>query len=92
MIQESTIVQLDDKLAFREVDNKLFLLTFDGRFFEFNSTGAVIVKSIDGKRDVRELAKLVQKEFQVDEKRAMSDVIILLNGMKKEGLVHFEDA
>jgi len=54
--------------------------------FTANEIGSHIFRLLDGRRDAREIARLVSREYEVDEDRARADVIEFLRGLVEAGL------
>ncbi|MEA1887926.1 MAG: PqqD family protein [Bacteroidota bacterium] len=57
--------------------------------YTLNSTGAFIWNRIDGTRTVKEIVDEVEKEFDVEGKQALDDVLSFFSDMK-EYLIIFE--
>jgi hypothetical protein len=55
--------------------------------FTANEVGSVVFRLLDGRRDLREIARLVSLEFDVDEPQARADVQSFLGALREAGLV-----
>ncbi len=55
--------------------------------FTANEIGSVIFQLLDGRRDAGEIARLVSRQFEVDEQRAGADVREFLANLLSAGLV-----
>ena len=55
--------------------------------YSFNGTATLIWKMLDSPRTVSELAKSVEREYEIDGAQAESDVAKFLDEMKGAGLV-----
>jgi len=51
--------------------------------YTLNSTGAFIWNSLDGSKTVRDIVDEVEKEFDVDGKQALVDVLTFFHDMKE---------
>jgi hypothetical protein len=54
--------------------------------FTANEIGSHIFRLLDGRRDAHEIARLVSREFEVEEERALADVIEFLRTLYEAGL------
>jgi hypothetical protein len=54
--------------------------------------GSFIYASLDGRRDAAALAALVAREFEVDQERALTDVLEFLAALRDAGLASEEPA
>jgi len=59
--------------------------------FTANEIGSVIFRLLDGRRDAREIARLISEEFEVDEGRSRADVVEFLRTLLNAGLVKAAD-
>jgi hypothetical protein len=55
--------------------------------FTANDIGSRIFQLLDGRRDARDIARLVSEEFDVDEPQALADVVRFLEELLATGLV-----
>ena len=53
-----------------------------------NDLGSRIFQLLDGRRNGREIARMVSEEFDVQEPRALEDIARFLEDLVKSGLVH----
>jgi hypothetical protein len=51
--------------------------------YTLNSTGAFIWNRLDGSKTVRDIVDEVEKEFDVDSKQALDDVLAIFHDMKE---------
>ena len=59
--------------------------------FTANEVGSVIFQLLDGRRTREEIARLVSREFDVDEERSRTDVSEFLATLQEAGLVRSVD-
>ncbi len=55
--------------------------------YTFNPTGTTIWAALDHPKDVEELARLIEQEYEVSGSDARADVLLFLNEMRATGLV-----
>ncbi len=54
--------------------------------FTANEIGSFVFRLLDGERDGRAIARLVSREYEVDEERACADVVDFLRTLYETGL------
>ncbi len=52
-----------------------------------NETGSLILRALDGRRDVSALTRLLCREFEVSEEQAYEDVVSFLSSLVDIGLI-----
>ena len=55
--------------------------------YTFNPAGTTIWAALDRPKDVQELARLIEQEYEVSGSDARADVLLFLNEMRAVGLV-----
>jgi hypothetical protein len=55
--------------------------------YTFNPAGTTIWAALDRPKDVEELARLIEQEYEVSGSDARADVLLFLNEMRAAGLV-----
>lgn len=85
----------DTVLAFRQVasmqpvaDGAVILLADSGQLYTGNGTTEAILRHVDGRRRIGDLAAALCDEFDVDSGAAMADVIEIAGRLVDEGVLH----
>jgi Coenzyme PQQ synthesis protein D (PqqD) len=65
------------------------LLAVGGDAFELSDTAAFIWKSIDGRKTVAQISRMLTAEYEIDEATALSDTAELLGELARAGLLEF---
>ena len=68
-------------------DGALILHLADLTFYELNPTARDILKITDGKNDIRQVAKIIASEYEIDPNLALRDVTDLYPNLAKQGIV-----
>lgn len=88
MIREDQYVVKESKLAYREFDGEAFILTSeDSMLHSLNETGTRIWELIDGLKTVRDLADAINDEYEVEEDKALEEVIKFLRKLSERKMV-----
>jgi hypothetical protein len=88
MIQRNTIVDREDRLAYRVLDGEAFLLTpEDSTLFCLNETGARIWQLIDGGRTAEDIAELIYAEYDIERDQACQEVVSFLQTLYERRLI-----
>lgn len=80
-------------VVFRKVAGEFLLVPIKQKsadlqsIFTLNETGARSWELIDGKRKLKEVARLITKDFEVDFNKAATDLMELIEGLKKADLI-----
>jgi hypothetical protein len=76
------------ELLSRSVDDELVIVRpADGQIRVLNSVGALVWRSMDGKRTISDIANLVCAEYQVSLSDAAGDIQCFLDPLVKDGMV-----
>lgn len=87
-ITEQSIVQKQEQVPFKQIDNEGILLHLDsGDYFAIDEVGLLIWKSMDGKRSLRQIAKQIVARYEVAKTKALNDVVTFTKGLWKKKLV-----
>lgn len=79
---------LNDTFLQREVDGELILLSTEtGYFYSLNEVGKEILLGIQEKRTIEQILSKIQNSFVVSEEEAESDIYLLLEDLKAEGII-----
>ena len=79
-------------LISRPVEDELVIVRpVDGQIRVLNSVGALIWRSMDGERTLKELAELVCDEYEVSISEAKEDIQSFLDPFVENGLVLWAD-
>ena len=74
--------------AFRIIDNEAVILNLNsGIYYSLNEVGAKAWELCDGSHSMKDIATVICKEFEVQEKEAEKDILELMSDLLKEGLV-----
>jgi hypothetical protein len=86
--------RLDDKVqrlkevAWRMIDGEAVIITpSDNTMHSLNESGTRIWELINGSKSLREVASVIQTEFDVDQQRAEQDTLWFVECLAKKGLV-----
>jgi hypothetical protein len=88
-VEDKCIIKAKDVEAKVIDDETLILEPKTGSFFRLNNTGTEVWKNANGKVKLKDIAKKIAAKYDVSEKKALSDVIALVEQMKKKKLVVF---
>ncbi|HUW91865.1 MAG TPA: PqqD family protein [Bacteroidales bacterium] len=89
MISTSSIPSHSEKIVVRRINDECLLipLTADiadmDSLYRLNDTGAFIWDSIDGKRNIKEITKMMAEEFDVDPGEAEKDLLFFIAGVQE---------
>ncbi|MBS0009970.1 MAG: PqqD family protein [Bacteroidales bacterium] len=89
MINFDTVYSRSSRIVERETDDECVLVPVTDNIadmksvYTLNSTGSFIWKLIDGTRTVKDIADEVEKEFEVEGKEALEDVLSFFSDMKE---------
>jgi hypothetical protein len=76
------------RIAFREIEGQiLLLLPNDPEIYTFNAAAAVIWKGLIRQHDPARIAADLARAFDVDARRAASDVEKFIRDMRRKGLL-----
>lgn len=78
------------ELIWRPVDDELVIVRpSDGQIRVLNGVGALIWKSLDGRRTVGDIAGLVCAEYEVSLEQAEDDIRLFLEPLTEDGMVQW---
>ena len=87
-VNNHTVAKKASGLASRIIDGEaVIVLPAKGLVRVLNQAGAFIWESIDGKRKIQEIARLLIGEFQVSEKKALADIKRFIEDLVDKGMV-----
>jgi hypothetical protein len=72
----------------RNFRDKVFIAV-DSESAELSETAALIWRSVDGSRTAREIATIVQADYDVTEDLALADVLEFMSEMASSGFVEY---
>lgn len=77
-----------EKVAWRDIAGEV-LIVQPGRamMYPLNPVASQIWGLLDGARDARAIARALHERFDVDEERALRDVLAFVADLEREGLV-----
>lgn len=87
---ESIRYQASPKIVASAVLDETVILDYEaGKYFSLDGVGSLLWSALKNKAPVSlsELCELVMAEYDVDEDQCRSDLIALLNDLKKNGLI-----
>lgn len=88
MITPDTVLTFEIVANVQSVaDGTVILLTDSGQLFTGNGTTDTIIRHIDGRRTIAELAAVLEDEFDVSRNTAVADVIEITEMLVAEGIV-----
>lgn len=88
MITPGTVLTFQKRANVQSVgDGAVILLADSGQLYTGNSTMDAILRCIDGRRTITELAAALQDEFDVTLDTAVADVIQMAEMLVEEGVV-----
>ncbi|MFH1679442.1 MAG: PqqD family protein [Candidatus Eisenbacteria bacterium] len=83
-----SVLKRSPSVPWRTIDRKGILVDLEsGYYFSLNSTGQYIWGQLDGARSIREIARRVVEQFEVDEETALADCLELATRLLDQGLV-----
>jgi hypothetical protein len=89
-LNADTIVKRSPNVPWRTIDGKGILVDLEsGYYFSLNKTGQYVWGQIDGERSVRDIARRLAEQFDVDEATALDDCLELADRLHEQGLVVF---
>ena len=84
----STIAINSDTALATHMDGEVVILdTVNGKYFGLDGVGVHIWESLDTAQTVEQLKASILQEYDVDEGQCEADVIELLDGLQKAGLI-----
>lgn len=82
---------LHPQVAMQKVDGSAVIVLADsGEVLVFNETGTRILEMIDGKRNVSEVASLIESEYEVSAEEARQDLEAFLQTLVAANALTFE--
>lgn len=88
MLSEDSIPYRCKKTAFRVIGEETVILNIEtGFYYTLNEVGTSIWQLCEKGRSIKEIARIISKEYIVDEDEARKDVLEFINDLYKEGLV-----
>ena len=90
---ESVYIPSEDIVA-REIEGELLIIPLvsgigdmEDEIYDLNETGKIIWNRLDSKEPLREIARELSKEYNVDLNEMMEDVIGFMQELFKRGIV-----
>ena len=88
VIDVNTIVARAEHVFWHCIDDEAILLNIhSGMYYTLNTVGCDIWKTLDGKRDVRELGEELCQHYTIDPQQAKQDLLALFDELRQEDLV-----
>jgi hypothetical protein len=88
MLKIEYIFKKSDDVIIKDIDNESVLLNLkSGDYFTVNATGSAILESLNGSRNIAEIAKKISMEFKVDYKQVVHDAVDFLGTLYKNKLI-----
>lgn len=83
-----SVIKREENIPFKEIENEGILLNLkNGDYFTVDSLGLLIWKSIDGKKNLAQIAERVTARYEVSKNTALSDLIGFVKNLHKKELV-----
>lgn len=74
-----------------DMDGETVLLNLStGRYYSLNQVGSVIWSLCTGAHTLRDIQTMLCDRFEVPPERALDDLVVLVNQLLQEGLLHQE--
>ena len=91
IMMDSTVVVAKDQMSCGLDDEAVILSIKKGVYYSLNPCGNRIWSLIQKPVKVRKVRDILLEEFDIDTETCEKDLLSLLSGMEKEGLVVLED-
>lgn len=90
MIKINSVLNKKEKIPWRIIEDEAVIVDINsGNVIQLNEAGSEVWASIDGKRNVKEIVKCICDSFEVDEKKAQSDIIDFSEKLSEKGLINY---
>ncbi len=87
-ITPESVVAIKEDVPFKEFGKEGIVLNLiNGDYFELDEVGLFIWKSLNGKHNLKRVAKRIGMSFEVNEKLALKDLIFFVKDLYKKNLV-----
>ena len=88
IINNSSVPKKNKYIIFRNIiDNKIILYNEqNGNLYCFNETGKLIWNMIDGKKNVKEIIKLIKNKYDFSSKKIENGIMYFMNTLVKHNL------
>lgn len=79
---------INKSIVFQKIDNKLVGFDIDkSALYTFNETAECIYKRVKAGANEAKIARQLSKKYDIDEKVALKDVVMLVKELKKNGVL-----
>jgi hypothetical protein len=93
-IGPDSVVKLSNEQISADLSGTAVVLNIAaGVYYKLNEVGALVWKQLEGgARPVHELVAAVMSEYAVDRERCQADVVVLLEDLRKRGLIEVAES